>query len=118
MSGISGIALEKNHFPDGFLFGVSTSAYQIEGGHDAKGKGQNIFDYYTKTHPEKFDNGSNGDIACDSFNKLHEDVKILKNLGVDSYRFSISWSRVLPEGMSNNINKDGLRYYNDLINEL
>ncbi|KAJ8917370.1 hypothetical protein NQ315_002394 [Exocentrus adspersus] len=110
--------LSKHRFPKDFLFGVASSAYQVEGGRNVNGNGENIWDYFTKTKPEKFHNSSNGDVACDSINKFREDVKLVKNLGVDFYRFSVSWSRVLPEGYSNNINKDGLRYYNDLINEL
>ncbi|XP_074042784.1 myrosinase 1-like isoform X3 [Leptinotarsa decemlineata] len=83
-----------------------------------QGKGQNIFDHYTKISPENFHGGSNGDITCDSYNRWRDDVKILKELGVDFYRFSISWSRILPEGLSNNVSEDGLRYYNNLIDEL
>ncbi|KAJ8932965.1 hypothetical protein NQ318_004476 [Aromia moschata] len=110
--------LNKNTFPEDFLFGVSTSAYQTEGGYNANGKGQSIWDYYTKKYPKKFHNSSNGNVACDSFKKFKEDVQLVKNLGVHFYRFSIAWSRILPDGFSHNVNKDGLRYYNDLINEL
>ncbi|KAG5879581.1 hypothetical protein JTB14_026869 [Gonioctena quinquepunctata] len=111
-------ASESDKFPSDFLFGAASSAYQIEGGHEAEGKGKNIFDYYTRKLPEKFHNSSNGDKACDSFQKWRVDVKLLKELKVNFYRFSISWSRVLPDGYSNNMNMAGLRYYDDLINEL
>ncbi|XP_057658553.1 myrosinase 1-like [Diorhabda carinulata] len=108
----------KYKFTEDFLFGIASSAYQIEGGYKENGKGENIYDHYTKTDHKKFYNGSNGNIACDSFRKWRTDVKLLKELGVHFYRFSISWSRILPSGYANNINGDGLRYYNDLINEL
>lgn len=82
------------------------------------GKGENIWDRLTHTHPELITDHSTGDISCDSYNKWKEDVQILKKVGVDFYRFSLSWSRILPTGFTNKINPDGLRYYNDLINEL
>lgn len=82
------------------------------------GNGKNFWDYYVEKSPEKIHNSSNAKVACDSFHKFKEDVKLVENLGVHFYRFSISWSRILPDGYSHNINKDGLRYYNDLINEL
>uniref|UniRef100_A0A6P7G4Q6 Myrosinase 1-like isoform X1 n=1 Tax=Diabrotica virgifera virgifera TaxID=50390 RepID=A0A6P7G4Q6_DIAVI len=108
----------KEEFPKDFLFGIASSAYQIEGGYNADGKGESIYDYYTKTKHARFYNNSNGNIACDSYHKWRADVRLLKDLGVQFYRFSISWSRVLPKGYSNKVNPDGLRYYNDLINEL
>nr|XP_023016824.1 myrosinase 1-like [Leptinotarsa decemlineata] len=111
-------ASKDHHFPEGFLFGTASSAYQIEGGYNVEGKGPNIYDYYTKKSPNRFYNSSDGNIACDSFHKWREDVKLLKELGVDFYSFSISWSRVLPNGYSNDMNMNGLRYYNDLINKL
>lgn len=110
--------LSKQQFPEGFLFGVSTSAYQIEGGQEGTGYGKIVWDYFKENHPEKFEISDNAKIACDSYHKFKEDVQLIKNLGVQFYRFSVSWSRVLPEGYSHNISKDGLRYYNDLINEL
>ena len=62
--------------------------------------------------------GSNGDVACDTYHKAIEDVQLLNNIGVNFYRFSLSWARILPSGLTNQINPDGIRYYNELIDEL
>ncbi|XP_017782710.1 PREDICTED: myrosinase 1-like [Nicrophorus vespilloides] len=105
-------------FPKDFKFGVATASYQIEGGWNAKGKGESIWDYQTHTFPHKISDKSNGDVSCDSYNKLDEDIKNLKQLKVRMYRFSLSWPRLLPSGFANNINEDGVRYYNELIDKL
>ncbi|KAF2886264.1 hypothetical protein ILUMI_19907, partial [Ignelater luminosus] len=110
--------LNPNRFPDDFFFGTATASYQIEGAWNLSGKGENIWDRYTHTHRELILDGSNGDIACDSYHKYEEDVALIKNMGVQFYRFSISWSRILPTGFDYKINPDGIRYYNDLINLL
>nr|XP_022915744.1 myrosinase 1-like [Onthophagus taurus] len=108
---------DDQKFPNEFKFGVATSAYQVEGAWNVNGKGQNIWD--TATHYNNFivDN-STGDVACDAYHKTDTDVNLLKNLGVHFYRFSISWSRILPYGFANDTNPDGIHYYNNLINKL
>ena len=105
-----------DHFPPDFIWGAATAAYQIEGGWNEDGKGPSIWDVFTKEDGHIIDNSS-GDVACDSYHKYKEDVQLLVGMGVDSYRFSISWSRVLPNGIGEK-NQAGIDYYNNLINEL
>ncbi|XP_047122106.1 myrosinase 1-like [Schistocerca piceifrons] len=106
-----------NQFPDDFMFGAATAAYQIEGAWNEDGKGESIQDYFFHNYPE-YITGDTGDVACDSYHKYQEDVQMLKALNADVYRFSISWARVLPTGDVDVINQAGIDYYNNLINEL
>lgn len=103
-------------FPDGFVWGVGTSSYQIEGAVDADGRGRSIWDVFTHT-PGSTNRGDTGDIACNAYNRLDEDVQLISDLGVGSYRFSVSWPRVLPSG-TGTVNQAGLDYYRRLVEAL
>jgi beta-glucosidase len=106
----------SREFPQGFVWGCATAAYQIEGGASAGGRGPSIWDTFSHT-PGKTHNGDTGDVADDSYHRYKEDVQLLKNLGVRAYRMSISWSRVFAEGKGQP-NPAGLDYYNRVIDEL
>jgi beta-glucosidase len=101
--------------PD-FVWGASTAAYQIEGGAAEDGRTPSIWDTFCRV-PGAIDNGDTGDVACDHYHRWREDVALLGELGVDAYRFSISWSRVLPEG-TGAVNPAGLAFYDRLVDEL
>lgn len=99
-----------------FIWGVATAAAQIEGAFDEDGKGLNIWDVFSRI-PGTIRNGDRPDVACDSYHRWKEDVKLLKDLGVNGYRYSVSWARVLPEGKGK-INQKGLDYYRRLTDTL
>lgn len=103
-------------FAKDFVWGAATSSYQIEGTGRDSGKGQNIWDVFTK-EPGRVYEGHTGDIACDHYHRFREDVAYMKELGLKGYRFSIDWSRVLPEGIGK-VNEKGIDFYNALIDEL
>lgn len=103
-------------FPDGFLWGTATAAYQIEGAWDEDGKGPSIWDTFSHT-PGKIERGETGDVACDHYHRYDEDVAIMKELGQNAYRLSIAWSRVLPGGRGKP-NQAGIDFYDRLIDSL
>jgi beta-glucosidase len=109
-------AITQRPFPDGFLWGSATSAYQIEGAVAADGRGRSIWDTFCHA-PGVIWDGSNADVACDHYHRYKEDVRLMKQLGVTAYRFSISWPRVFPEG-TGTPNPNGLDFYNRLVDEL
>src|SRR6478736_6047574 len=96
-------------FPDGFLWGSATSAYQIEGSPLADGAGPSIWQRFAHT-PGMMHSGDTGDIACDHYRRMESDVALMRELGMQAYRFSVSWSRVLPEGKGKG-NAKGLDFY-------
>ena len=103
----------KDDFGDDFKWGVSTAAYQIEGGYNADGKGPSIWDTFSQRR-KKIANGHHGDITCDFYNRYTDDIALLYKLNIPNYRFSISWSRILPHGIGA-INHKGVDFYNRLI---
>jgi beta-glucosidase len=103
-------------FPEGFLWGASTAAYQIEGSWNRDGKGESIWDRFAHRR-NNIHNGDSGDVACDHYRLMPKDVALMKGLGLTSYRFSIAWTRVLPEGRGK-INPKGLGFYDRLVDKL
>ncbi|XP_044133625.1 cytosolic beta-glucosidase-like [Bufo gargarizans] len=110
--------METLTFPESFAWGAATAAYQIEGGWDADGKGLNIWDTFTHQGGDRVFKNQTGDVACGSYTLWEEDLKCIKQLGLTHYRFSLSWSRLLPDGTTGFINQKGVDYYNKLINSL
>lgn len=103
-------------FPNDFVWGVSTSAYQIEGAHDAGGKSESIWDRFAH-QPGSIADGSTGDVATDHLQRYEEDVELLAGLGAHAYRFSVSWPRLLPSGRGRP-NPAGMAFYDRLIDRL
>src|SRR6185503_8315502 len=103
-------------FPNDFVWGASTSAYQIEGAAHEDGKGPSIWDRFAH-EPGRTRFGQTGDVACDHYHRYRDDVALMHTLGLQSYRFSIAWSRVLPEGRGS-VNQKGLDFYSRLVDEL
>jgi beta-galactosidase len=103
-------------FPDNFVWGAATSSYQIEGAADEDGRGVSIWDTYCAIDGNIAD-GSSGKVACDHYHRVEEDVKLMKQLGLKAYRFSISWPRIYPNG-SGEVNVAGIAFYNHLISTL
>jgi beta-glucosidase len=103
-------------FPEGFLWGTATAAHQIEGSPLADGAGPSIWTRFAHT-PGMTANGDTGDVACDHYRRWKEDVALMRQLGMQAYRFSVSWSRVLPEG-TGRVNQRGLDFYSRLVDAL
>jgi beta-glucosidase len=103
-------------FPPGFQWGAATAAYQIEGAVGADGRTPSIWDVFSHT-PGKIVGDDNGDVACDHYHRMPSDVALMKRLGLQAYRFSVSWSRVQPGGRGP-LNQAGLDFYRRLIDEL
>jgi beta-glucosidase len=107
---------QQKNFPSSFLWGAATSAYQVEGSPLADGAGPSIWHRFCHT-PGLTANGETGDVACDHYRRYRDDVAIMRQLGLNAYRFSISWSRVLPDG-TGRVNEKGLDFYRRLTDDL
>jgi beta-glucosidase len=103
-------------FPDGFVWGAATAAYQIEGAAREDGRGESIWDRFSHT-PGKTVNGDTGDVACDHYHRWLQDIQLMRELGLHAYRFSVAWPRVLPDG-TGRINEAGLAFYERLVDGL
>lgn len=103
-------------FRDDFIWGVASAAYQIEGAAYEDGKGEGTWDYFSK-NTDRVAHNETGEVACDHYHRYKEDVALMKQLGVKSYRFSISWPRVIPNGIGE-VNEKGLQFYSDLVDEI
>ncbi|XP_010541744.1 PREDICTED: myrosinase 2-like isoform X2 [Tarenaya hassleriana] len=110
-------SFNRGSFKPGFIFGAASSAYQVEG---TEGRGLNIWDGFTHRYPVKGGpDKRNGDIACGSYKHYQKDVDVMVDMGVDAYRFSIAWSRIIPRGKaSRGVNEEGIEYYNKLLDSL
>ncbi len=108
--------MSSNEFPKDFVFGAATAAYQIEGAAEQDGRGPSVWDTFSHI-PGKIKPGHNGDVACDHYNRYREDVGIMDSIGLDAYRFSVSWPRVIPEG-DGSVNEAGIDFYSRLVDAL
>jgi len=103
-------------FKKDFAWGAATASYQIEGAWNEDGKGLNVWDVFSH-EPGNVEHGNTGDIACDHYHRFKEDIKLMKELGIKAYRFSLSWTRIFPNG-TGEVNEKGVKFYSDLIDEL
>jgi len=103
-------------FPPGFVWGAATAAYQIEGAWNEDGKGESIWDRFCHL-PGNVANGDTGDVACDHYHRWPQDLDLMKEIGLQAYRFSISWARLLPEGRGR-ANPEGIAFYSRLVDGL
>ena len=115
--------VHEGRFPAGFIWGVGTAAYQIEGGYNEGGRGASIWDMFSGAGGGKPNPGmvvkATGDLACDHYHRWKDDVALMARLGLKNYRFSISWPRLLPNGtLAGGINEEGVAFYSRLIDEL
>ncbi|KAL5856967.1 hypothetical protein ACOSQ3_004425 [Xanthoceras sorbifolium] len=108
--------MSRKSFPEGFVFGTATSAYQVEGMTDKDGRGPSIWDHFVHT-PGNIAGNATADVTVDQYHKYKEDIDLMKNLNFDAYRFSISWSRIFPNG-TGEVNPLGVAYYNRMIDYL
>jgi beta-glucosidase len=110
------MTLDTSSFPRDFLWGAATASYQIEGAVHEGGRGESVWDRFCAT-PGKVRNGDSGEIACDFYHRYPDDIALMKELGLNAFRFSVAWPRVLPNG-GGSVNAEGLDFYDRLVDEL
>jgi beta-glucosidase len=110
------MTIDSSSFPSDFVWGAATASYQIEGAAHEDGRGESVWDRFCAT-PGKVRNSDTGDVACDFYHRYRDDVRLMKDLGLDAFRFSIAWPRVLPTGHGA-VNDAGLDFYDRLVDEL
>ncbi|MEN8181052.1 MAG: family 1 glycosylhydrolase, partial [Myxococcota bacterium] len=113
---LQGDSMARIRFPEGFQWGSATASYQIEGAWNEDGKGESIWDRFAHSSG-RIRNGDTGDRACDSYHRVEEDVALLREMNLTSYRFSISWPRIQPNGHGT-VNAKGVDYYSRLVDLL
>jgi beta-glucosidase len=110
------MTIDPTSFPSDFIWGAATASYQIEGATHEDGRGETVWDRFCAT-PGKVRGGDTGDVACDFYHRYRDDVKLMRELGLDAFRFSIAWPRILPAGRGV-VNESGLDFYDRLVDEL
>ncbi|XP_074561488.1 beta-glucosidase 25-like isoform X1 [Curcuma longa] len=115
--GLTTEALSRHDFPEDFIFGTASSAFQFEGAVKEEGRGPSIWDTFARKPAGRILDFSNADEAVDQYHRYKVDVELMKDLGMDAYRFSISWSRIFPNG-TGEPNQEGISYYNNLLDAL
>ncbi|KGN55151.1 beta-glucosidase 18 [Cucumis sativus] len=109
--------IKRSDFPNHFFFGTSTSSYQIEGGYVEDGRGTSNWDVFSHI-PGNIKNSDTGDVADDHYHRFMEDIEMMSSMGMNAYRFSISWTRILPKGRFGKVNRRGIVFYNKIIDNL
>ncbi|CAN7104179.1 unnamed protein product [Brassica rapa subsp. narinosa] len=111
--------IHKHDFPKDFIFGTAVSAFQVEGAKKGSGRGFTRWDEFTHMFPDKVEHGDDADMGVDFYTRYKDDIKLMKELKTNGFRFSISWTRIFPHGsVRKGVNKEGVQFYNDLIDEL
>ncbi|KAL0770879.1 hypothetical protein Bca101_036030 [Brassica carinata] len=114
-----GFEIHKQDFPKDFIFGTAVSAFQVEGAKKGSGRGFTRWDEFTHMFPDKVEHGDDADMGDDFYTRYKDDIKLMKELKTNGFRFSISWTRIFPHGsVRKGVNKEGVQFYNDLIDEL
>lgn len=108
--------LKRSDFGKDFLWGTATAAYQIEGAWNADGKSPSVWDHMAHKRPGKIKTRENGDVACDFYHRYEQDIELMKKMGIPIFRFSLAWTRILPDG-TGKVNQAGIDFYNKVIDK-